>query len=79
MVLLGETGPPAVIRRYDGGQTIHEEGETAAAALYVLTEGLAKLSLGYPAGKEVPVRLVGVWEALGLATLLDLELERRQE
>ena len=40
---LGETGSLPVSRRYDRGQTIHGEDEPAAA-LYVVTEGLAKLA-----------------------------------
>ena len=62
--LLHKAGAATVERRYAGGEVIFEEGDPDNA-LYVLTEGVVKLSRSYPDGKEATLMLLGPWEAFG--------------
>jgi CRP/FNR family transcriptional regulator len=57
-----EVVPPA--RRYKVGESVFMKGEPADG-LYVLTEGLIKLSKRYSGVKEVSLRLIGPWETFG--------------
>ena len=62
--MLPEAGAATVERRYAGGEVIFDEGDPDNA-LYVLTEGVVKLSRSYPDGKEATLMLLGPWEAFG--------------
>jgi CRP/FNR family transcriptional regulator, global nitrogen regulator len=69
--LLHEAGAASVERRYASGEVIFGEGDPDNA-LYVLTEGVVKLSRSYSEGKEATLMLLGPWEVFG-----DLAFGRR--
>jgi CRP/FNR family transcriptional regulator, global nitrogen regulator len=69
--LLHEAGAATVERRYARGEILFGEGDPGDA-LYVLTEGVVKLSRGYSEGKEATLMLLGPWEVFG-----DLAFGRR--
>jgi CRP-like cAMP-binding protein len=62
--LLHEAGAATVERRYASGEVIFGEGDPGNA-LYVLTEGVVKLSRSYSEGKEATLMLFGPWEVFG--------------
>ena len=62
--LLHEAGAATVERRYARGEVIFGEGDPGNA-LYVLTEGVVKLSRSYSEGKEATLMLFGPWEVFG--------------
>src|SRR5215213_10644081 len=62
--LLHEVGAATVERRYARGEVIFGEGDPDNA-LYVLTEGVVKLSRSYSEGKEATLMLFGPWEVFG--------------
>jgi CRP/FNR family transcriptional regulator, global nitrogen regulator len=62
--LLHEVGAATVERRYASGEVIFGEGDPGNA-LYVLTEGVTKLSRSYSEGKEATLMLFGPWEVFG--------------
>jgi CRP-like cAMP-binding protein len=65
--LLHKAGAATVERRYAGGEVIFEEGDPDDG-LYVLTEGVVKLSRSYSEYsecKEATLMLLGPWEAFG--------------
>lgn len=62
--LLHKAGAATVERRYASGEVIFEEGDPDNA-LYVLTEGVVKLSRSYSERKEATLMLLGPWEAFG--------------
>jgi CRP/FNR family transcriptional regulator, global nitrogen regulator len=62
--LLHEAGAATVERRYASGEVIFGEGDPGNA-LYVLTEGVTKLSRSYSEGKEATLMLFGPWEVVG--------------
>jgi len=62
--LLHEAGAATVERRYARAEVIFVEGNPGNA-LYVLTEGVVKLSRGYAGGKEATLMLLGPWEVFG--------------
>jgi CRP-like cAMP-binding protein len=62
--LLHEAGAATVERRYASGEVIFGEGDPGNA-LYVLTEGVTKLSRSYSEGKEATLMLFGPWEVFG--------------
>jgi CRP/FNR family transcriptional regulator, global nitrogen regulator len=62
--LLHEAGAATVERRYARAEVIFGEGDPGNA-LYVLTEGVVKLSRGYAGGKEATLMLLGPWEVFG--------------
>jgi CRP-like cAMP-binding protein len=62
--LLHEAGAASVERRYASGEVIFGEGDPDNA-LYVLTEGVVKLSRSYSEGKEATLMLLGSWEVFG--------------
>lgn len=67
MAALRETGAPLVRRRY-GGEDMIYCGDDAVRALYVLTEGVAKLFVGYAGyagSKDATFLLLGPWEFFG--------------
>ena len=59
--LLHEVGAATVDRRYSRGEVIFGEGDPGNA-LYILTEGVTKLSRSYSEGKEATLLLLGPWE-----------------
>jgi CRP/FNR family transcriptional regulator, global nitrogen regulator len=59
--LLHEVGAATVERRYARGEVIFGEGDPGNA-LYILTEGVTKLSRSYSEGKEATLMLLGPWE-----------------
>jgi len=61
---LRRLGVVTTTRRYDSGQDIFLRGEPSDG-LYVLTEGLVKLSRFYPGTKEICLRLIGPREVFG--------------
>lgn len=61
---LRHLGVATTTRRYGAGQDIFMRGEPSDG-LYVLTEGLVKLSRIYPGVREVCLRLVGPREVFG--------------
>lgn len=61
---LREMGLATTARRYEAGQDVFLMGEPADG-LYVLTQGLVKLSRKYPGAKEVTLHLIGPWESFG--------------
>jgi len=62
--LLHEAGAATVERLYASGEVVFVEGDPGNA-LYVLTEGVVKLSRGYAGGKEATLMLLGPWEVFG--------------
>jgi CRP/FNR family transcriptional regulator, global nitrogen regulator len=62
--LLHEVGAATVERRYARGEVIFGEGNPDNA-LYVLTEGVVKLSRSYSEGKEATLVVLGPWEVFG--------------
>jgi CRP-like cAMP-binding protein len=62
--MLQEAGAATVERRYARGEVIFGEGEPGAA-LYVLADGVVKLSTDYSEGKEATLMLLGPWEVFG--------------
>jgi CRP-like cAMP-binding protein len=65
--LLHKAGAATVERRYASGEVIFEEGDPDDA-LYVLTDGVVKLSRSYSEyseRKEATLMLLGPWEAFG--------------
>ena len=62
--LLHEAGAASVERRYARGEVIFEVGDPDNA-LYVLTEGVVKLSRNYAEGKEATLMVLGPWEVFG--------------
>jgi CRP/FNR family transcriptional regulator len=62
--MLGEAGAATVCRRYDRGEVIYGEGESAGA-LYVIDDGVAKLAKPYSDGKLATLRLLGPQDVLG--------------
>jgi len=62
--LLHEVGAATVERRYARGEVTFGEGDPDNA-LYVLTEGVVKLSRSYSEGKEATLMLLGPWEVFG--------------
>jgi CRP-like cAMP-binding protein len=62
--LLHEAGAATVERRYACREIIVGEGDPGNA-LYVLTEGVVKLSRGYSEGKEATLMLLGSWDVFG--------------
>ena len=62
--LLHKVGAASVERQYACGEVIFEEGDPDNA-LFVLTEGVAKLSRSYSESKEATLMLLGPWETFG--------------
>jgi CRP/FNR family transcriptional regulator len=62
--LLHKAGAVTVERRYASGEVIFEEG-SPDNALYILTEGVVKLSRSYSESKEATLMLLGPWETFG--------------
>ena len=69
--LLHKAGAVTVERRYASGEIIFEEG-SPDNALYILTEGVVKLSRSYSESKEATLMLLGPWETFG-----ELAFDRR--
>jgi CRP/FNR family transcriptional regulator, global nitrogen regulator len=67
VALLHEAGAVTVERRYASGEVIFEEGDPDNA-LYVLTEGVVKLSRTYSERKEATLMLLSPWEVFGELT-----------
>lgn len=67
LAALRETGTPLLRRPYEGGEEIYR-GDDAGRTLYVLTEGVAKLFVGYAGyvgSKDATFLLLGPWEFFG--------------
>jgi CRP/FNR family transcriptional regulator, global nitrogen regulator len=62
--LLHESGAATAERRYTRGEVIFGKGEPGNA-LYVLTEGVVKLTRSYSEGKDATRMLFGPWEVFG--------------
>lgn len=62
--VLHEMGLVPPVRHYSAGDDIFFE-EEPGDGLYVLTEGMAKLSKRYSEAKEITLRLIGAWEVFG--------------
>ena len=62
--LLHKAGAVTVERRYASGEVMFEEG-SPDNALYILTEGVVKLSRSYSESKEATLMLLGPWETFG--------------
>jgi CRP/FNR family transcriptional regulator len=62
--ILPRAGAATAEHRYEPGDTIRQEGQLGDG-LYVLTEGVMKLSSSYSGGKRVILRLLGAWDTFG--------------
>ena len=63
-----DVGVPTVDRRYDTGDLICGEDEQGSA-LYVVLEGVAKLSVTRSGAREAILHLAGPWEPVGVPLL----------
>src|SRR5215216_6754293 len=74
--MLCKTGAATVEHRYEPGDIIRREGQLGDG-LYVLTEGVVKLSSSYAGDKRVILRLLGAWDTFGTLVAIGTEAFRQ--